>query len=92
MGFTEMSCREPEEVSYGSEEQRGSSLTKRLQIPLIITLSVKKGTHCHPAALSLSLSPPPHLVSLWLTLWGYVKHPSSVSANEVVDRGDRSQR
>lgn len=41
MGFMEMSCREPEEVSYGSEEQRRSSLTKRLQIALIISLSDK---------------------------------------------------
>lgn len=26
MGFMEMSCREPEEVSYGSEEQKGNLL------------------------------------------------------------------
>lgn len=54
-----MSCREPEEVSYGSEEQRGSSLTKRLQIPLIITLSVKgEQTVTLPPSLSLSPSSP----------------------------------
>jgi len=37
MGFMEMSCREPEEVSYGSEKQRRGS-----QSEMIITLPVKE--------------------------------------------------
>lgn len=72
-----------------------SSLTKRLQIPLIFTLSVKGGTNCHTPLLSLRLfshSLSRHLVSLRLTLWDYVIHPTPVSANEVVDGDDGSQR
>lgn len=74
-----MSCREPEEVSYGSEEQRGSSLTERLQIPLISTLSVKGN--------KLSRSPP----ALCPTEWDYVKHRSSVLANQAAGVGNSSQ-
>lgn len=50
----EISCREPEEVSYGSEEQRGSSLAERLQIPLISTLLVTGEQTLAPPSLFVS--------------------------------------
>ena len=87
----EMSCREPEEESYGSEEQRGSSLTKRLQIPLIIYIVSQRETNCQAA----SSSPCTSLSLTTLSLCGRhsgimsnIKSPAS--ANEEAD--NRSHR
>lgn len=91
MGFMEMSCREPEEVSYGSEEQKGNLLLES-------TNTSAKGEQTVTSSLSFCLLFSPalsythHLLCLRLTLWDYVKHQSSVSANEAVDEHNRSQR
>lgn len=82
MGFMEMSCREPEEVSYGSGEQRRSSLTKRRRMRLIVTASVKREQPVTPPS---SLPP-----SRRLTQWDYVKHQSPVTANKALDKDNES--
>lgn len=72
MGFMEISCSEPEEVSYGSEEQRGEFTLKE-------TTNTSNHYSVSQRGSTLSL---PLCLSLGLTVWNYVKHELSVSANK----------